>query len=206
MKKLFLASIACITLDKIIELLPKSPEKSKLSFISTASNLYKDKSWVYKDRDKLVEMGFVVKDLDIANKTKDNLQKELENVDVVFVSGGNTFYLLEKAKESGFDKIIKKLINKGVVYIGSSAGSALVCPTIGMIKGLDDPADAPSLKSYKGLNVVDFLILPHYGDEDYKEQYKTILKKWQNKGYELKLLANNQALIVNGNECKVVEA
>ena len=125
MKKLFLTSVACLTLDKITELLPSDPSKLKVAFIPTASNLYKDKSWMYKDRDKLVTMGFEVQDLDIADKTKDVIEKELNSIDVVFVSGGNTFYLLEKVRESGFDEVIKKLIDKGVVYIGSSAGSAI---------------------------------------------------------------------------------
>ncbi|MBI3577537.1 Type 1 glutamine amidotransferase-like domain-containing protein [Candidatus Gottesmanbacteria bacterium] len=98
------------------------------------------------------------------------------------------------------------MISKGTIYIGSSAGSVLVCPTIEAIKGIDDPAEAPTLKSYEGLGIIDFLILPHYGDEDYKEQYKFILKKWKNKDYKLKLLTNNQAIIVNGSNYKIVEA
>lgn len=205
MKKLFLSSVACLTLDKINELLPDEPSQLKLSFIPTASNLYKDKSWLYKDRDKLVEMGFIVKDLDIEGKTKEYLQQELLDVDGVFISGGNTFYLLEKVRESGFDEIIKKLVEKGIVYIGSSAGSAIVCPTIGMVNGLDDPAEAPALKSYEALHLVDFIIFLHYGDDDYKQQYETIVREWTTKGYECKYLANNQALVINGNDCKLVE-
>ena len=94
----------------------------------------------------------------------------------------------------------------GVVYIGSSAGSAILCPTIGMVEGLDDSKDAPSLKSYDALSIVDFIIFLHYGDEDYKQQYKAILEKWTQKGYEYKYLTNTQALIVNGDDCRLVDA
>ncbi len=205
MKKLFLASIAWITLDKILPLLPDKPNKLKLAFVLTAANPYSDKSWLLKDRDKLAEMGFEIIDLDIAGKTLSELKKVLFDIDVLFVSGGNTFYLLEKAIESGFDKIAKELINKGNVYIGSSAGSVLVCPTIEFVKGMDDPEIAPNLKSYEGLNEVDFLLLPHYGDEEYKDVFPEILKKWKDKGFELKLLNNNQALIVNDNSIQTVE-
>jgi len=205
MKKLFLSSVACLTLDKVIPILPDKPNKLNLAFVPTASNPYNDKSWLYKDRAKLVEMGFKVKDVDIEGKTEEELRKELSNIDVLYVSGGNTFYLLEKAIASGFDKLAKELINKGIVYIGSSAGSVLLCPTIGFVEGMDDPKIAPSLKSYDGLNEVDFLVMPHYGDEDYKEVYKEILEQWKDKGYELKLLSNNEALIVEGNELRIVE-
>lgn len=205
MKKLFLSSVAAYTLDKIYELLPDKPDKLKLAFIPTAADTYKNKPWFYEDRDKLIEMGFKVKDVDIKNKTEKELTEELKNIDVIFVSGGNTFYLLEKTLESGFDKVLKKLIHKGIVYIGSSAGSVLLCPTIEVIKELDDPKAAPKLKSYKGLGIVDFLILPHFGDEKYKQKYKTIINEWKDRGYELKLLTNNQAIIVNGNSYKIVE-
>jgi dipeptidase E len=204
MKKLFLASSAYITLDKVLPLLPDQPSKLKLTFVPTASNPSTDKSWLKKDRDKLTEMGFNVKDVDIEGKTPGELSKELSDTDVLFVSGGNTFYLLEKALASGFASLAKEFIHKGKVYIGSSAGSVFVCPTIGFVEGMDDPTIAPSLTSYDGLHEVDFLVMPHYGDEDYTEVYKEILEKWNDKGYELKLLSNSEALIVEGTESKIV--
>lgn len=205
MKKLFLASVACNTVDKVIPLLRDKPNKLHLAFVDTASKPYKDKSWLYKDRDKLVEMGFIIRDIDIEGKTYRQLSDELSAIDVLFVSGGNTFFLLEKAKESGFDKLVETLIRKSVVYIGSSAGSVLLCPTIEFVMGLDDPKLAPSLKSYKGLNEIKFLLMVHYGDPEYKEIYKGILKRWKNKKYPIKLLTNNQAIIINGNSQKIVE-
>lgn len=189
-------------LDKGLELLPDEPKNLNLAFIPTATNLYKNKSWLYKDRDRLIAMEFIVRDVDIEDKTREDLEKEL---DVIYVSGGNTFYLLEKVRASGFDEIVKKLIDKGVVYIGSSAGAALVCLTIEPIMGMDDPEVVPSLTSYERLGIVDYLVLPHYGDEDYKKYYAAMLKKWENKGYELRLLTNNQALIVNGDVSKIVD-
>lgn len=205
MKKLFLTSVACNTLDKVVELLPDIPEKLNLVFIPTAANLHTNKDWLYKDRDKLVKMGFKVKDVDIANKSKEVLLTELKDADVVFVGGGNSYYLLEKVYQSGFGKIVKDMISKGVVYIGSSAGTVIMCPTIGMVEGLDDPKKALSLKTYKGLNLVDFLIFVHYGEDDCKNEYETIDKNWTNKGYEVKYLSNNQALVIDGNNCKLVE-
>jgi dipeptidase E len=205
MKKLFLTSAAYNVLDKIIELLPDHPSNLKLAFIPTAANLYTQKEWLYKDRDKLVEMGFNIKDLDIADKTKEFLQNELKDIDVVFVSGGNSYYLLDKINTSGFVEIIKDLLKKGVVYIGSSAGSVVTCPTIGMVEDLDDIKDAPDLKSLVGLNLVDFLVFVHYGEEDSKQAYEIINKKWANAGYEIKYITNSQALVINGDNCKLVE-
>lgn len=206
MKKLFLASIAFRVLDKVLPLLPDKPKNLKLAFVPTASNIYEDRSWMKKDQDKLIEMGFTVIDLDIEGKTKEEVEAVLSNVDVLFVAGGNTFYLLEKAKESGFIDLAKEFIQSGKVYIGSSAGAAFVCPTIGYAEGMDDSKVAPSLTNYDALNVVPFLVMPHYGDEDYKDAMGKNLKIWKDKGYEFKLITNDEALIVEGDDRVIVSA
>jgi dipeptidase E len=149
-------------------------------------------------------MGFEVKNVDLKNKNRKDLEEELKGMDVIFVAGGNTFYLLEKVRESGFDRVAKKLINEGVVYIGSSAGAVLAGPTIEIINKMDDPADAPNLKSFKALNLVNFIVMPHFGDEKYKDIFDEAVKRGKDLGYEVKLLTNYQALIVNGGRVRLV--
>ena len=204
MKKLFLASIVSNTIEKLIEILPGSSDKLAVAFIPTAADPYEDKWFVDEDRDKLKEKGFNVKDVDIKGKTEQELLEELKDVDIIFVAGGNTFYLLEKSRESGFDKIVKELIQKGVIYVGSSAGATLAGPDIEPIKTLDDPSKAPSLKSFNGLNLVDFIILPHFEEKNRKE-YGEIIRENSEKGYKLIILTDNQAVVVEGEEFKIVE-
>jgi len=204
MKKLFLSSAAIFTLDLIRPILPVSAKKLRVAFIPTAADLYTEKQWMYDDRNKLIEMGFDVFDVDIKNKTEEKLLKELKNIDILFVSGGNTYFLLEKILQSGFDRVIKKLINQGVIYIGSSAGSVLACPTIEFIEDLDDRSEA-NLSTFTGLGLVDFLILPHYGDPKYDVRLNKIINKWKNKGYKIITLTNDQAIIVEGDSQKIVE-
>ncbi|OIP74974.1 MAG: hypothetical protein AUK06_02545 [Parcubacteria group bacterium CG2_30_36_18] len=204
MKKLFLASIVSNTIEKLIEILPGSSDKLAVAFIPTAADPYEDKWFVDEDRDKLKEKGFNVKDVDIKGKTEQELLEELKDVDIIFVAGGNTFYLLEKSRESGFDKIVKELIQKGVIYVGSSAGATLAGPDIEPIKTLDDPSKAPSLKSFNGLNLVDFIILPHFEEKNRKE-YGEIIRENSEKGYKLIILTDNQAVVVEDEEFKIVE-
>jgi len=204
MKKLFLASIVSNTIEKLIEILPGSSDKLAVAFIPTAADPYEDKWFVDEDRDKLKEKGFNVKDVDIKGKTEQELLEELKDVDIIFVAGGNTFYLLEKSRESGFDKIVKELIQKGVTYVGSSAGATLAGPDIEPIKTLDDPSKAPSLKSFNGLNLVDFNILPHFEEKNRKE-YGEIIRENSEKGYKLIILTDNQAVVVEDEEFKIVE-
>ncbi len=204
MKKLFLASFASVSLDLIQPLLPKPATELKAVFIPTAGDPYDDKSFVYVDKDKLVEMGFEVVDIDLKKTQGSDLENALNDVDVILVAGGNTFYLLDQAKKSGFDVLVKKLVEKGVVYIGSSAGSILCCPTIEGAKRFDSPTDAPDLKDYTGLNLFNKILIPHAHKEKYAERIQQTTEEMKTKGLEIITLTDNQAIIVNDDDFSVV--
>jgi dipeptidase E len=146
MGKLFLASIVSETSGELMKIIEGSPNKLTVAFIPTAADTYENKSFIDVDRDKLVELGFNVINVDLKNRKANQLRKDLEKVDIVFVAGGNSFYLLEKVLESGFDKIIKELVERGVTYVGSSAGAILAGPSIEPVKTLDDPSEAQKLR------------------------------------------------------------
>ena len=63
-------------------------------------------------------MGFNVEEIDIEGKTEAEVMKLLELKDIIFVEGGNTFYLLKAMRECNFEKVIRKLLKEGKVYIG----------------------------------------------------------------------------------------
>jgi dipeptidase E len=50
------------------------------------------------------------------------------------------------------------------LYIGSSAGSVVMGPSIGPIKVFDEPSEAPQLVNFDGLGHVAYVVLPHYGN------------------------------------------
>lgn len=204
MKKLFLTSFASVSLGLIKDLLPKLAHEMKVAFIPTAGDPYDKRDFVDSDRDSLVEMGFVVKDVDIKALQGVELEKEFDDIDIIFVAGGNTFYLLDQVKKSGFDEVIKKLVEDGVIYIGSSAGSALCCPTIEYVKRFDDPGEAPELIDYAGLNLFSKIIIPHAQKEKYSERINQTIEEMENKGYEIITLSDEQMVVVNGDQFEVV--
>jgi len=197
--KLFLTSSADVVLPKIVQHLPKAPQDLSVAFIPTAAKPYLIAPWVSLDRRKLNQLGFNVTTLDLHNKTKDQVTSALSNVDIVFVAGGNTFYLLEKARECGLDMVLDELLPKGLIYIGSSAGSILVGPDIEPIKIFDNPGSA-KLRASTGLNFVDFIVLPHYGRDKYKSHHQKVIDDYGDK-YKLIPLRDDQFIIadLNGN-------
>ncbi|HSW88272.1 MAG TPA: Type 1 glutamine amidotransferase-like domain-containing protein [Candidatus Saccharimonadales bacterium] len=205
MKKLFLASFAYKTLDKIKPLLTDKPQNLTVAFIPTAADPYENKNFVNIDRDKLVELGFRVIDIDIKNKTEKDLWELLKNVDLIAVAGGNTYYLLYHAQKSGFIALAKKLINQGVIYVGSSAGSILACSTIDTARLFDPSSIVPELQSYEGMGLVDFLIIPHFDKQRYVERLQKTIEEWSKKKYHLFPLTDQQAIVVQEDNYSMVE-
>ena len=204
MKKIFLASKASNVLDKFIEMLDKKPSDLTVGFVPTAADPYENKYFIVNDRDKLAEAGFNIIDVNIADKSQKFLQEQFKNIDIIFVAGGNVFYLLEKVFASGFDNIIKKHIENEKYYIGSSAGSIIIGTSVEPIQLLDDLSKWPNLKSFDGLKIVDKIILPHYGYEKYQEKMEILLQKYSNLSNNIIKLTDNQALIIENWNLKII--
>lgn len=201
--KLFLASLASEVLDLVLPLLSSEPKNLKCAFIPTAADPYGDipMPWMVGDREKLVSMGFSVSDYDLKGQDIKSLRQDLSQFQVIFVSGGNTFYLLSEVLKSGFDVVIKELLNKNVVYIGSSAGSMLMGPDLNHLTTVDHPEVVRELTDYTCLNLIKERILPHLGNPKYADRHGELLANWGNKILPLR---DDQVLIVNGDNIEVI--
>jgi len=82
----------------------------------------------------------------------------LENYDAITIGGGNTFQLAKMLQDNALMEPIRLAVNKGMPFIGWSAGSNITCPTI--MTTNDMPIVEPV--SFNGLNLIPFQINPHY--------------------------------------------
>ena len=201
--KLFLASLASQTLDLVLPLLTDKPQNLRLAFIPTAADPYPadNRPWFDGNYAKLVSMGFLITIYDLKAKDKQVLSDDLSQFDIIYVEGGNTYYLLNEVKKSGFDSVIKQLLETGIVYIGSSAGSCIMCPTVDHARLIEHPELVTELTDYTALGLIDKCILPHFGKEKYVERQAKIIEEW---GDKLLPLRDDQAVIVNDDETKIV--
>lgn len=107
----------------------------------------------------LAEAGFEVASLhDAADPVS-----AVENADGIFVGGGNSFRLLKTLYDLKLVSAIRTAVQeRGVPYMGSSAGTNMACPTIRTTN------DMPILEppSFVGLNLIPFQINPHFLDAD----------------------------------------
>ncbi len=187
---------------EFLHLLKKPARENKVIFVTTAAfGQENNPIWLESYRAKLREYGIIqIEDLDIKGKTEKELRKILSSSDIIFVNGGNTFYLLRYIHESGFDKVIPDLLNKGKIYIGVSAGSIIACPTIET--ALWEPADKNDvgLKGFAGLKLINFLISPHFKEE----KRESIEKEVSNTRYPTISLTDKQAVLCVDGKYKIV--
>lgn len=139
------------------------PRDASVAFIPTAGDVYEHKPWMEEDRRALLQLGYSVIDVELNSQSANDLKKELEPHNIIFVAGGNTTYLLERAQRSHFHLIIRDLLQDRI-YIGSSAGSILAGPTVEPFidEDISELSKDFTLHNTNALGLVDYVILPHY--------------------------------------------
>ena len=202
MKRLLLSSNGGFVIEKGLKLLFDDVSQIKLAYITTAGKGNVNKTYLEIHKELLRKEGYDFEELDIEGKNENELRELLKNKNAVYVEGGNTFYLLKAVRESGFDKIIKELIEKGMPYIGSSAGSYIACPTIEMAtwKEPGEEKDRFGVTDLTAMNLVPFLVKAHYEPE----QKELLKEKISQTKYETKILKDGQAILVEDNNYKLV--
>jgi dipeptidase E len=174
MKNIFLASSIAQTGPQIGRILNSDGKNLSLVFITTGSETDAGpKEWLENDRDGLVRGGFEITAYTITDKNLSEIQNDLSRFDVVHVNGGNSFYLLLQAVKSGFDQWILDAVDKGKIYIGSSAGAIVASTDITATGMLETEVFEKELGDFekKGLGLVDVLPFPHWGSESFRDFY-----------------------------------
>jgi peptidase E len=198
-KTILLTSNGMQVKDEIVKLLEKPSYDITVAFITTAAKPLIDVDFVKRDWDIMRDTGFNVQEVDIDGKTESQVMKLLELKDIIFVEGGNAFYLLKAMRACNFEKIIRKLLKKGKVYLGASAGSMVAGRTIESANWKDGGKNLVKLRNLRGLNLVPFNIFVHYQPE-HAELIKQKIKNPKKRKKKLRILTDDQALLIQANK------
>jgi dipeptidase E len=203
--KLFLTSYFKQVAPEFIKVYGEGDGK-KAVFIPTASIPEKMRFYVSADRNALKKLGFEVEDLEITGKTEAEIHHKIMGADLVFVCGGNSFFLLQEMRRKKVDKILRRfLADKDKFYIGSSAGSVVCCPDIKYVEKFDDTSAAPDLKdNFAGMNLVDFYVLPHFGEFPFAKVAEKTFAEYQDK-VDMRAISNAEGILVDGNKTRVLK-
>lgn len=173
-----------------------------VTFIPTASKVEEVVFYVEAGKKALEDLGLIVEELDVATETLEEITAVLKKNDFIYVTGGNTFFLLQELKRSGADKLILEEIAKGKLYIGESAGAVIMSPNISYIQSMDSAKKATNLTNYDALNLVDFSILPHYNNVPFKEVTQKIVADYAGKS-TMRPISNQEVIFVRDKEVSI---
>ena len=200
MKTLILASSGnLIATNNINHFLPKPLTEAEILYVTTASKKVNDASYVGRTRQKMDELNFSYPEFDIVGKSEEELKKALSSSDILYIEGGNTFYLLKAVHDTGFEKIIKEAIKNGLVYWGVSAGAYIACPSI-IMATWSDRFDRCGVTDWIAMNLVPFLIKAHYTPD----MLDALKEKSKDLQFPLHVLNDEQAVLVKDGEVQLI--
>lgn len=139
---------------------------------------------------RLTEFGFVRSNIYVFNYFSPFDFDVNIDIDVIYISGGNTFGTLKRIKESNADNLILRYISKGAMYIGGSAGAHIASRSIEHVAKYD--VDTFGLTDFSGLNLFDGVLICHYS-ESRKNDYDRLLENGEK---NVTLLGDGDSLII----------
>ncbi len=165
----------------------------KAVIITTASSEKKGNKYIQSAVLELKSAGIDVVDF---YDFEDDGPKDLSSYDVIYVGGGNTFRLLKFARDVNFNKSIDFLLRKGGVYIGVSAGSLIVGPSIQIANEVHPDKNEVGMTDFTGFNTVEIIIFPHYS-LDLEEEIKSFEER---NNVTIDRIDNSQAILIENGE------
>ena len=140
---------------------------NKIGFLATAS----------KDDEKKISSFYKrFKDTDSElshfNLTSniDGFAEWLLKKDIIYVGGGNTFFMLEIWKKNNLDYVFKNAYEKGIILSGVSAGA--VC----WFEWILSDSTGHGLKPLKGINLISGSCTPHSSNIERINQFQFDIK------------------------------
>jgi dipeptidase E len=204
MKKLFLASYFTEVASLLPDFVGEDLTGRKVVFIPTAALYEEEAFYVDTDREALQKLGLIVEDLEVSSASCEAVEKSITNADYIFVGGGNTFFLLQELRRKGADKLIAQHIEKGKLYIGTSAGSLLLQKGI-VADGVENLELAPDLNGdFSALSIIDFYLYVHYG-HNYFGNDDQLISTYYDK-LDFKRISDKQVVTVDGEKIEIVTA
>lgn len=175
-----------------------NPKDLAVAIITTAAEGKENNKYSQLAMKQFSEMGFQHIDF-IDFETRPN--KDLDSYNVFYVCGGNTFKLLKFAREANFKLSIENLLKRNGVYIGVSAGSIIVGPSIDIANEVEPDPNEIGLQDLTGFNVTDLIVLPHYSPE-LEEDTKSFEAKYK---VTVQRINNSQAILIENGEKTLIE-
>lgn len=171
----------------------------RILYIDDAAVEMRQAPFAQEELNAISEVAEMLVPITVSQTEQTDFRRELEQADCVYVASGEAFRLLHVLKSTGADQLLIDAVQNGKMYAGSSAGAIIAGPSIEPATVMDNPSTTPKLRDYTGLNLTEFVVVPHaqgttgpYSIDIISKTVKDYGKEWN-----LLLLRDGQALYVD---------
>ncbi|MEC0348058.1 Type 1 glutamine amidotransferase-like domain-containing protein [Peribacillus frigoritolerans] len=149
--------------QQFLQLIDGDLSNLKATIITTASHKKQNNRFAMKAKEDLLGFGFKKVDFNDIEFDKPEL---LEKYNVIYINGGNPFYLLYHMKKSGADLILKDIAKQNTVIVGVSAGAIILGPNIEVVNYFTPQINTVDMQNLTALGLTNKAIFPHYDREE----------------------------------------
>ncbi|UPQ85112.1 Type 1 glutamine amidotransferase-like domain-containing protein [Ignavigranum ruoffiae] len=202
MQRLFLTSSFIGTENQYRQYIEPILAKKKVTFVDTASKVEEYKKYVDDARNWFKEHGYQITEVDFDCKDREEIVGILNSTELLYISGGNSFFLLQSIEANKLKQVINERISSGMIYVGESAGAIITTPNIEYSAAMDDKHQAKKLKSTNGLALITDYIVSHYGEPPFAESAQKVVN--QNTSLPLLKIDNHTAVLYQNQEATIL--
>jgi len=192
----------CSHFSKVGALLKDLIAGKRVAFIPTASIHEGYTGYVGSARTVFKKLGAELTEIEISTANVSDITQVFDAADIIYFTGGNSFFLIDQLRKTGTDTLLKQQLEKGKLFIGESAGAIVCAPELSYIEKMDPIPEDYSQSDYAGLGLINFYVLPHYLTAPFKKVTADIMQSFSN--IELCAINNAQALSVKDGVRKLV--
>ena len=210
------ASIA----DALEQLVGKPRSETRIAFIPTSAFLAGEAEpdsydWLADDMYRIKEFCGFIDVVSLMDLSRKELEARLNKADVIFIGGGNAFYISYCMEKSGLFDMLPELL-KTRVYAGISAGSMIATPTLRAASMAIKNRDRFYDEEYEELgpegrssaitaNLVNFVVRPHYLSKAFPNIQGDYLEKIaEDVDVPLYALDDNSAVLVDDSRLEII--
>jgi dipeptidase E len=179
--------------------------QAKVAFIPTAANVSSETGWLDKSIANLRNSGIAsIEIVDLAILETEIMLEKCTHADVIWLSGGNTYFLLDWVRRSGLAAALPQLL-KDRVYVGVSAGSMIAGPGIETNAPFFPKEEEHRIDDLRALELVPFAVIPHLSSASYHHITPESIESFSaTVSYPIIALDDNSAIEVNNGKLRLV--